>query len=448
MKMEFSKDKEIIGSFEIIPFRHPQGCCGYLIVDKKSREALVLDVHLDLVEEMLDLIKMEDAKVRFIADTHTHADHPSGAAKIEQSLNCTRFTHPNAKHLGVEFHPKDGETIKLGESTLKVRYMTGHTPDHLGIEADGAFFSGDSLFIGGVARTDFLGGDAGTLFDSIQSLLTDLPDETTIFPGHDYDNKTKSTLGEEKSSNPWLQIKERESFIKNLTANPPPRPANMDALLKLNQEGVNIPNTVSASEVVEIVKNGGVGSIIDVRTGAEFESQHIAGSRLIPLDKIEERAKDVMATPAPRLILCQSGNRATTAKEKLEQMNIGGLSVITGGIGAYITAGGEVEKGKNIISLERQVRIVAGVLVILGIVMGYFINPTFLILSAFVACGLIFAGITDWCGMGLLLAKMPWNKSKATDSVSGGTCSAGIPSACSAAPPTACAAKLPPNEKE
>jgi rhodanese-related sulfurtransferase len=372
-----------------------------------------------------------------VIDTHTHADHPSGAGEIASRFGCIRMAHEKAHHAGVSTHPKNGERIPLGNLGITVRYAPGHTPDHMVLVANGALFSGDSLFIGGVARTDFLGGDAGQLFDSIHALMHDLPGETVLFPGHDYQGRIESTLDKEKRENPWVQISDRDEFVQKLTANPPPRPANMDDLLRLNREGVNIPETIAADKVSSLVAAGGASSIIDVRTGAEFESEHIPGSHLIPLDQIEARVDQVRATAAPRLLLCRSGNRASMAKKSLEKLHVAGLSVITGGIGAYTAAGGVTVKGKVRLSLERQVRIAAGSLALLGVLTGYFIHPAFLILAGFVSAGLIFAGITDRCGMAVLLGRMPWNRSAAGGaSPTGGTCAASLPSACAATPPT------------
>jgi glyoxylase-like metal-dependent hydrolase (beta-lactamase superfamily II) len=111
---------------------------------------------------------------------------------------------------------------------VTVRHAPGHTPDHLVLLSDGALFSGDTLLIGSVARTDFLGGDAGQLFDSLHRVTDDLPDETVVYPGHDYQGRTQTTLAEERTSNPWLGM-QREEFVRQLTANPPPQPASSPA---------------------------------------------------------------------------------------------------------------------------------------------------------------------------------------------------------------------------
>ncbi|MFT6083088.1 MAG: rhodanese-related sulfurtransferase, partial [Planctomycetota bacterium] len=234
----------------------------------------------------------------------------------------------------------------------------------------------------------------------------------------------------------------RADFVAQLTANKPPRPANMDDLLRLNREGVEIPDSMSAVEAVALVTAGAGGSVIDVRTGIEFDGEHIDGSRLIALDQLAERADEVRATPAPRLLLCRTGSRAEMARQVLSRMSIRGLTVVTGGIEAFRAAGGATLQGKAVMSLERQVRVAAGSLVVTGVVLGFLIHPALFGLSAFVGAGLVFAGISDWCGMGLLIAKAPWNRSRSANKGPASACAAAPPS-CSAAPPASCSAGAP-----
>jgi glyoxylase-like metal-dependent hydrolase (beta-lactamase superfamily II) len=422
-----------IGELTVLPLLHPQGCRGYLVADPASRQALAIDIHLDLVEDAAAAVREHDWTLLFVVDTHTHADHPSGSAALAARQRSTRIAHAKANHRGVSRHPADGEVLRLGSQPVTVRHAPGHTPDHLVLLIDGAVFAGDTLLIGGVARTDFLGGDAGQLYDSLRRVYDPLPDATILFPGHDYQGRVRSTLGQERQQNAWLRLRDRDEFAQKLRANPPPRPANMDDLLRLNREGVDIAPVIAAAEAMQLVAAGGGGSIVDVRTGAEYDGEHIAGSRLVPLDQLAERADEVRATPAPRLLLCRTGSRAAMAREALERLHIGGLSVIEGGIEAYKAAGGKVERGQGVLSLERQVRIAAGAIVLTGVLLAWFVHPGFVWLSGFVGAGLVFAGITDWCGMGLLLAKAPWNQRRAG-------AAAGVPSACAASAPAACAA--------
>lgn len=150
---------------------------------------------------------------------------------------------------------------------------------------------------------------------------------------------------------------------------------------------------------------------LDVRTPGEHASAHITSSRLMPLDRLDPEAVRRLITPGQScVIVCQSGIRARKAAERLAAAGLSGLAVLDGGVNAWLQAGLEVTRGQGVISIERQVRIGAGLLVLTGVTLGVFLHPSWLALSALVGAGLVFAGITDWCGMGLLLARMPWNR--------------------------------------
>lgn len=336
---------QTLGALEIQPVLHPQGCRGYFVTDPASKDALWVDPHLDTVGAALHHAREAGYQVRWVLDTHTHADHPSGSGPIAAELGATRVAHASARHTGATHRPDDGEPLALGDQTLTVRHTPGHTPDHMVLVGEGAVFSGDSLFIGAVARADFIGGDAGQLFDSIQRVLLPLEDDTVLFPGHDYAGRTSSTIGTERSDNPWLQLADRDAFVKNLTANAPPEPANMAALLAFNQDGTEFAPVVSAEEAVAWVAEGGAGTVIDVRTDEEVRGAHIPGSRHVVLDEVLARIDEVRATPAPRLLLCKMGVRAQHAYDALSAHGVRGLQVIHGGIVSYAQAGGETVGG-------------------------------------------------------------------------------------------------------
>ena len=176
------------------------------------------------------------------------------------------------------------------------------------------------------------------------------------------------------------------------------------------------PKSVSPEELNRMITSGSKVELLDVRTAGEFESAHVPDARLIPLDELDAGAflKERGEADRPVYVLCQSGGRARKAIEKLEQAGFGGCVLVEGGTQAWIDAGLPVTRDAvGVISLERQVRIAAGSLVLTGVLLAYFVHPGFIALSAFVGAGLVFAGVTDWCGMGLLLAKMPWNQKSA-----------------------------------
>lgn len=422
--------------FETLVLAHVQGCRAYLLADPESRHALALDVHLDLVQEAMDALEQQGWELRYVVDSHTHADHLSGSAQLARRSGALRVAHAASQHTGVKLHPTDGQQLHLGDLGVTVLHAPGHTPDHLVLRVEGAVFSGDTLLIGGVARTDFLGGDAGQLFDSLRRIFDDLPDETVVYPGHDYVGRQQSTMGDERRDNPWLRIPDRAAFVRELTANKPPQPANMDDLLRANREGIDIPASMSAVDAVARVRAGGAASVVDVRTGLEFEGEHVPGSRLLTLDQLAHHLDEVRATPAPRLLLCRSGARADKAKALLEREGVQGLTVVEGGIEAFRAAGGETERGRAVLSLERQVRIAAGLAILASVMLGYLWHPALFGVAGFVGGGLTLAGVTDWCGMGLLLAKAPWNRVSAPSAVApAAACAASAPAACSAGVP-------------
>jgi rhodanese-related sulfurtransferase len=161
--------------------------------------------------------------------------------------------------------------------------------------------------------------------------------------------------------------------------------------------------------------------ILDVRTAVEYRAVHVPNSILHPLHTLDAAKVRELAGDKTVYVMCRSGNRATQAAEKLNASGVSNVEVIEGGIQSWQSAGLPVNRGQAGMSIERQVRVAAGSLVLAGVLLAAFVNPLFIILSGFVGCGLIFAGLTDWCGMGMLLARMPWNN---VEAASGSSCCA------------------------
>jgi rhodanese-related sulfurtransferase len=175
-----------------------------------------------------------------------------------------------------------------------------------------------------------------------------------------------------------------------------------------NQTATIVPAEASA------VVSSGHGTLVDVRTPAEFGEVHATGAQLVPLDVLDrptvEAARGKNAGPV--YLLCASGIRATKAAEKLRNAGLDDVVVVEGGTNAWAAAGLPVIRGRKTISIERQVRIGAGSLVLIGTILGWRVHQAFYILSAFVGAGLVFAGVTDICGMAIVLARAPWNRSR------------------------------------
>ena len=171
--------------------------------------------------------------------------------------------------------------------------------------------------------------------------------------------------------------------------------------------------TIQPAELHRVLAEQPDSTVLDVRTPVEFAEVHVAQARNIPLDRIDPSgmlAAAEVSSDRPLYLLCRSGARASKAAEKFARSGFNHVVVVEGGTMAWVEAGLPAERGTvKVISLERQVRIAAGLLVLTGVLLAVFVHPYFIALSAFVGAGLIFAGITDFCGMGLLLAKLPWN---------------------------------------
>ncbi len=168
--------------------------------------------------------------------------------------------------------------------------------------------------------------------------------------------------------------------------------------------------TLSPVELQKILAAQPCTPVIDVRTPVEFAEVHVPSARNVPLDELQPAALP-LPKDQPVYLLCRSGQRATKAAEKCAKAGFAQPIVVEGGTLAWIAANLPVTRGvTKVISLERQVRIAAGVMVLAGVLLAHFVDPNFIWLSGFVGAGLVFAGLTDFCGMGLLLAKMPWNK--------------------------------------
>jgi len=171
-------------------------------------------------------------------------------------------------------------------------------------------------------------------------------------------------------------------------------------------------NTIAPIELNRLLTGGNKVEMLDVRTPGEFAEAHVPGAKLIPLDDLDPVAfQRQHNTDAPVYVLCQSGNRACKAVEKLQRAGFNGCVVVEGGTAAWIAAGLPVERSESrVLPLMRQVQIIVGTITATGAVLAMTVNPRFVIISLLMGCGLVFAGVTGFCGLALILAKMPWNR--------------------------------------
>ena len=186
----------------------------YLIASAKGREALIIDPVLENVDEYIQLLKKLDLKLVKVIDTHIHADHVTGASKLKQATNCTTLMGEHTPADAVEIKVKDNELIKIDGLKIKSLYTPGHTSDSYSFLLDNYLFSGDTLLINGTGRTDFQNGNSKDAYNSLFNNILKLPEETLVYPGHDYNGKFSSTIGNEKKFNPRLQVKNVDEYVE------------------------------------------------------------------------------------------------------------------------------------------------------------------------------------------------------------------------------------------
>lgn len=398
------------------------GSCYSYIISSKN-DSLIIDPHISLVEDYKKYLTKNKLTLKFIVDTHTHADHFSAAAVLKKQLKATVLMHEKAISTVVDRQLKDNDEIKFGSSCLKVIYSPGHTDDAISLTGEGRLFSADVLLIASVGRTDFQNGSPESMFDTLQRLKC-LPDETILCPGHDYHNLRTSTMGKEKETNPFLKENNKENFVNNLRSKVIPKPFNIDNIIRVNQKGqASSIEMVSPHQAAEILKNDPRSKILDVRSAMEVSQMHLDNSINIPIDMISAKIGELSQAKQNYLVLCHSGNRAAMAADILMQSGIHNVKVIDGGIARWKKEKLSVIKGQAGISLERQIRVIAGTLVLTGIILASLLHWGFIFISAFVAVGLVYAGISDNCLMGTMLMKLPYNKNLYKTKLGGGNCS-------------------------
>jgi glyoxylase-like metal-dependent hydrolase (beta-lactamase superfamily II) len=403
------------------------GCLGYLVVDEVSRTALAIDPRLDHVDRFQEALKASDVRLTHVLDTHTHADHLSGARRLAQRTGATLLAHAASKLKSPCRRIQGGSSFVLGTKTVTILNAPGHTPDSVAVLVDEHLFTGDALFAGGAGRTDFMGGSASDLFETFRRFEA-LPDATVVHPGHDYVGRAVTSIAEEKAQNPLLRERDRAALVSRLSTKSQP-PVNMAAILRHNL-GEADAATVPPRDL-QVLRDGHQELfLLDVRSRLEFEGERLEGAVNIPLDELDNHL-DEIPERIETVVVCRTGVRATIAAETLARTGRR-ARVLEGGVNAWRRARLPLREGRKRLPVDRQVQLIAGMMVLTGVALGTFVNPWFLAIAAFFGGGLTFAGATGTCGLALLLFKMPWNRPLGLSLDSGAVCAAGGTPTCAA----------------
>ena len=206
----------------------------YLISSGNGREALIIDPVLENVNEYINILKELNLKLVKVIDTHIHADHVTGASKLKDITKCSTIMGDHTPAESVEIKVKDDDYINLDNIKIKAMYTPGHTSDSYSFLMDNYLFSGDTLLINGTGRTDFQNGNAKDAYNSIFNKLLKLPEETLLYPAHDYKGEKVSTIGKEKKQNPRLQVKSVDEYIDIMNNLDLKKPDKLDSNVSRN----------------------------------------------------------------------------------------------------------------------------------------------------------------------------------------------------------------------
>src|SRR5439155_2510498 len=213
-------------------------CKTYLIACEATRRAALVDPLKERTDRYLALLAYEGCRLELVIDTHTHADHRSGTRELKDLTGARVMMHRRAPAPHVDRHVEDGEQIALGELRLAILHTPGHTPDGMSLHVGDRVLTGDTLLVHGTGRADLAGGDAGAQYDAITRKLFALPDETLVFPAHDYRGHTHSTIGGEKRANPRLAGRSRADYVALMSNLGLPLPDGIQEALQANQSAI------------------------------------------------------------------------------------------------------------------------------------------------------------------------------------------------------------------
>ena len=217
----------------------------YLIASAKGREAVIIDPVIENVDNYIKVLGELDLKLVKVIDTHIHADHISGLNELNKQTNCVRIMGEKSESEVIDVRLKENEKVKIENIELKTIYTPGHTECSYCFLMNDRVFTGDTLLINGSGRTDFQGGSAVAQYDSIFNKLLKLPEKTMVYPAHDYNGKTSSTIGSEKNNNPRLQVNSMEEYKKIMDDLKLANPKMMDVAVPANKKGLTLDQVKS-----------------------------------------------------------------------------------------------------------------------------------------------------------------------------------------------------------
>jgi len=336
------------------------GCRSYLIGCEQSCAGALIDPELSQIDRYIALASRHGLRIRYLVDTHTHADHFSATQQLAQRFGVPAVMHSTSPAPFVELRLRSGELLRVGQLRLQALHTPGHTRDSMCLCVEDRIFTGDTLLIGGTGRTDLPTGDAGALYDSLFDGVLKLDPALKVYPAHEYKERSHSTIAEELAGNPRLQVRERGAFIAMMQNLNLTMPTHLSEALRTNMTGgktvaqmlAEAAATVPFMSLAELKHTLETGKdeliVLDVRERDACEEGHVPGARLLPRGQLELRVNQELSDPTRRiLVCCEFGRISTLATATLRQMGFRGAVALDGGMKAWREAGFPVKAGKE-----------------------------------------------------------------------------------------------------
>ena len=328
---------------------------SYLLASRRGGEALIIDPVLEKVDRYLQLVRELDLKLVKAVDTHIHADHITGLGALRDRTHCITVMGENAKVDVVSMRVSEGDKITIEGVALDVMYTPGHTDNSYSFLTHDRVFTGDTLLIRGTGRTDFQNGSARAQYESLFGKLLKLPEETLVFPAHDYKGDMVSTIGEEKRHNPRLQVKSVDEYVDLMSKLNLPNPKMMDVAVPANlRQGLaqdDVARKGWALTAVEAIALIGVPSVtlVDLREQSERDKHGtIPGSLHAPYPDLADNIRrggvlhELASATGKRIVFyCAFGERSAMAVQAAQDAGIAACH-IHGGIAAWREARGRL----------------------------------------------------------------------------------------------------------
>jgi glyoxylase-like metal-dependent hydrolase (beta-lactamase superfamily II)/rhodanese-related sulfurtransferase len=336
------------------------GCRSYLIGCEESCAGALIDPELTQIDRYVALAAKHGLRIRYLIDTHTHADHFSATQQLARELGVPVVMHSASPAPYVNLRLQGGELLVIGRLRLQAIHTPGHTRDSMCLCVEDRVFTGDTLLMGGTGRTDLPSGDAGALYESLFNGVLQLDPTLKVFPAHEYKGRSHSTIAQELSENPRLQKRDRGAFIEMMQNLNLTMPTHITEALRTNMSGgktvaqmlseaAAVVPFMSLAELKASLESGKDDLIVlDVRERDAFETGHIPGARLLPRGQLELRVNEELTDPTRRIIAyCEFGRVSTLATATLRQMGFRSAVALDGGMKAWREAGYAVKAGKE-----------------------------------------------------------------------------------------------------